>query len=454
MGTVRTAAVTAAGVVSLAAVLCGPALSEAVSTSLTAYADDVPAAAAPGAVYGPFAAPSQAGAGVVAGADAVPVPADGTAAAPAAASPVAASFTASGIPARVLDAYRAAAASAAPGCRLDWTLLAAVGHVESGHARGGRLDAAGRTTTPIVGPALDGGPGVRAITDSDGGRLDGDTVWDRAVGPMQFIPGTWAGSGADGNGDGRADPHQIDDATHAAARYLCAGGADLSTAAGARSAVLRYNASDAYATRVLYLAGAYRDGVPVRAGYPAVAGPVAPVAGPVAPAAPLPLPVGPVAPVAPAPVPAPVAPVPAPVAPVPVPGPVVPGPVVPPVPTTAPGTTTPGTTTPGTTTPPTSAPGTTTPAPTTSAPAPTTSAPATTSRSTTSTAPTAPTAPTGSASTTGGATTSGTTTAGTTTAGTTTAGTTTAGATAADPTCVPGSPTTAPTATTCPTPAP
>ena len=38
------------------------------------------------------------------------------------------------------------------------------------------------------------------------GRLDGDDTWDRAVGPMQFIPSTWAWSGRDGDGDGVAQP--------------------------------------------------------------------------------------------------------------------------------------------------------------------------------------------------------------------------------------------------------
>ncbi len=54
---------------------------------------------------------------------------------------------------------------------------------------------------PVRGPALSGGA-FSAIRDTDGGRYDGDPVWDRAVGPMQFIPGTWRIWGADGNGDG------------------------------------------------------------------------------------------------------------------------------------------------------------------------------------------------------------------------------------------------------------
>ncbi|MGW2563658.1 lytic transglycosylase domain-containing protein [Streptomyces sp. NPDC001514] len=159
-----------------------------------------------------------------------------------------------GIPARVLAAYRGAVrvlADARPGCGLGTPLLAAIGRVESGHARGGDLDATGRTRSPILGPRLDGGPGVMAIRDTDGGAYDGDSVWDRAVGPAQFIPSTWRRWGADGNGDGAADPHQLDDAWLAAGRYLCAAGGDLRDADGLRRAVLAYNHSEDYLHLVL-----------------------------------------------------------------------------------------------------------------------------------------------------------------------------------------------------------
>ncbi|MBC2902246.1 lytic murein transglycosylase [Streptomyces sp. PSKA01] len=152
------------------------------------------------------------------------------------------------LPASVFAAYRRAEArlaDSAPGCRLRWQLLAAVGQVESGQAGGGRVDAEGTTLTPIRGPRLDG---VRfaLIRDSDGGALDGDAVYDRAVGPMQFIPSTWAVWGADGNGDGRADPHNVFDAALAAGRYLCAGGRDLSVPGDLDAAILGYNHSGAY----------------------------------------------------------------------------------------------------------------------------------------------------------------------------------------------------------------
>jgi hypothetical protein len=95
------------------------------------------------------------------------------------------------------------------------------------------------------------GNGFAAIPDSDGGALDGDPHWDRAVGPMQFIPATWARWARDGDNDGVADPQDVEDATAASAAYLCAGGRDLATADGLRDAVLSYNHSIAYLMLVL-----------------------------------------------------------------------------------------------------------------------------------------------------------------------------------------------------------
>ncbi len=168
-----------------------------------------------------------------------------------------------GIPAAVLSAYQGAAGRLAverPRCGLPMVLLAAIGKVESGHARGGRVDQAGRTVTPILGPVLNGGPGIAAIRDTEGGSLDGDAVWDRAVGPMQFIPGTWATWGADATADGIRDPHNIRDAATAAGRYLCAGGRDLSEPEGLRAAILSYNRSAAYLRIVLTWMATYARG--------------------------------------------------------------------------------------------------------------------------------------------------------------------------------------------------
>ncbi|MET8243847.1 lytic transglycosylase domain-containing protein [Streptomyces sp. NPDC005202] len=156
--------------------------------------------------------------------------------------------TGGALPASVFAAYRHAEAElarTAPGCRLRWQLLAAIGQVESGQARGGRVTSDGTTVTPILGPRLTGGA-FAVVRDTDGGAYDGDAVYDRAVGPMQFIPSTWARWGADGNGDGRADPDNVYDAALAAGRYLCAGGRDLSDPADLDRAILGYNHSEAY----------------------------------------------------------------------------------------------------------------------------------------------------------------------------------------------------------------
>ncbi|MET8840915.1 lytic transglycosylase domain-containing protein [Streptomyces rubiginosohelvolus] len=153
-----------------------------------------------------------------------------------------------GIPASILAAYKQAERTVAttdPSCRLPWQLLAAIGKVESGQARGGRVDANGTASPRILGPALNG-QGFALIKDTDGGAYDGDAVHDRAVGPMQFIPSTWASWGQDANGDGRKDPNNIYDAALAAGRYLCANDRDLALAADLDQAVLSYNRSTEY----------------------------------------------------------------------------------------------------------------------------------------------------------------------------------------------------------------
>ncbi len=159
-----------------------------------------------------------------------------------------------GVPARALRAYGAAELAqrvATPECRLSWTTLAGIGRVESLHGGlSAELGADGVSRPRIVGVALDGSPGVQEIADTDGGRLDGDTTFDRAVGPMQFLPATWERFGVDGDGDGTADPHQIDDAARGAAAYLCGDGRDTADGAGWWDAVLTYNRSGEYARLV------------------------------------------------------------------------------------------------------------------------------------------------------------------------------------------------------------
>ncbi|WP_433268320.1 lytic transglycosylase domain-containing protein [Actinosynnema sp. CS-041913] len=167
------------------------------------------------------------------------------------------------IPTRALRAYAIAdlvMQSSQPACRVSWATLAGIGRIESHHGTIGglRLGEDGRPSKPIVGIPLDGSPGVKAIADSDGGVLDGDKTWDRAVGPMQFIPTTWARYATRANGDGNPpDPQNIDDAALAAARYLCSGGRDLNTGEGWWAAVMAYNNSVEYGQNVYSGADAY-----------------------------------------------------------------------------------------------------------------------------------------------------------------------------------------------------
>ncbi|NNE75011.1 MAG: hypothetical protein HKN26_15200 [Acidimicrobiales bacterium] len=130
------------------------------------------------------------------------------------------------IPAPLLSAYRYAAADAA--CDVPWTVLAGIGKVASNHGRvyGTRRTASGTVYPAILSEPLDGSDGRLAIADTDDGNWDGDPIWDRAVGPFQFIPSTWAFYAADGNGDHARDPQNLWDAATAAAAHLCAFGAD------------------------------------------------------------------------------------------------------------------------------------------------------------------------------------------------------------------------------------
>ena len=156
-----------------------------------------------------------------------------------------------GIPAVMLLAYRRAQqimATQQPSCHLPWWLLAGIGQVESDQADGGRVDAQGNTLTPILGPVLDGANGYAALPASGGG-------WQRAIGPMQFLPSTWSTWGGGGN------PNNVYDAALAAGRYLCVGGWNLSDPAQQVMAVFSYNHSDSYVQLVLSWAYAFAGGV-------------------------------------------------------------------------------------------------------------------------------------------------------------------------------------------------
>lgn len=166
-----------------------------------------------------------------------------------------------GIPSRALAAYTGASlrvASEYPQCGLGWNTLAGIGHVESAHGtiHGSHIGDDGVARPAIVGIPLTG-RSSQAIRDTDAGELDGDTVWDRAVGPMQFIPATWELWGADGNRDGVRDPQNIDDSALAAARYLCDVGGDLTVPANWIAAIHAYNPTVEYNNLVADAASYY-----------------------------------------------------------------------------------------------------------------------------------------------------------------------------------------------------
>ena len=168
-----------------------------------------------------------------------------------------------GIGTVALEAYALASVRLAqeqPKCHVGWTTLAGIGAIESGHGTNGgsRLRADGTTSRPILGPALDGSSGMARIpSDKQSERWHGDTQWDHAVGPMQFIPSTWRTWGSDGNADGTSDPNNVVDAAYAAGRYLCASGRDMRTGEGWTQAIFSYNHSDDYVRSVVARANSY-----------------------------------------------------------------------------------------------------------------------------------------------------------------------------------------------------
>jgi len=211
--------------------------------------------------------------------DLTPTSAPPTAGAPVVAAPTAAGAPASsvpvvdpawvtatanrvGIPAPAVLAYARATVMSDADCGLGWTTLAGIGWVESQHGTiGGRsLRADGTSSSRILGPALDGvGPvaAIRASPESE--AWHGDARWDHAVGQLQFIPSTWADWASDGDGNGVADPNDIDDAAYAAARYLCADGRDLSTGAGWAGGIYSYNHAQSYVDAVHAAATVYAE---------------------------------------------------------------------------------------------------------------------------------------------------------------------------------------------------
>ena len=158
-----------------------------------------------------------------------------------------------------------------PACRqFPTSVLAAIGYVETRHGTygGRRVNSRGVVTPSLFGVRLDGRlAGTVVIRDTDNGHYDRDGRYDRAVGPMQFIPSTWrnvaANHNVDGSGDGIENPQNIHDAALAAAHYLCdaarRSGQPIHTRAGLTAALRSYNASTAYRNAVLARAARYRS---------------------------------------------------------------------------------------------------------------------------------------------------------------------------------------------------
>jgi membrane-bound lytic murein transglycosylase B len=196
----------------------------------------------------------------------VPVPGSIAPAVPdGAADATVAGASTSGIPSAALSAYQRAAQiidAADTTCNVPWELIAAIGRVESNHGQygGNTLNSDGVSEPGVFGPQLNGKNGTQAIMDTDGGQLDQDPVYDRAVGPMQFIPSTWSSVKVDADGDGQRNPQDIDDASLASGVYLCSGNDDLSSRAGQQAAVFRYNHSQSYVDLVLRIMEAYSQG--------------------------------------------------------------------------------------------------------------------------------------------------------------------------------------------------
>jgi len=191
---------------------------------------------------------------------------------PSVALPVDQQTAAAAIPARVLAAYVNAAHltdSAEAQCRVSWQMLAGIGLIESDNARsGGSADPGwdGVANPPIFGPVLDGRDHNARVPDTDHGRYDGDRRWDRAVGPMQIMPATWAVFAADGNHDGNRNPQDIDDAALAASDYLCTAARQLNEPRHLVRALYAYNHSFAYVRAVLTAIAGYLQIDPAKLG--------------------------------------------------------------------------------------------------------------------------------------------------------------------------------------------
>lgn len=177
-----------------------------------------------------------------------------------------------GFSARALRAYGNAEQTlkqTMPECHLQWTTLAGLAFIESQHGTygGAQVRADGTTSHKIRGVQLDGKHDTQRIRDTDKGVLDGNSQYDVAMGPFQFIPETWRHFGVDANGDGVANPDNIDDAAVTAGRYLCHNDRDLAVPEQWQQAILSYNCSMKYVRAVYRAASAYGQGRGLRWNY-------------------------------------------------------------------------------------------------------------------------------------------------------------------------------------------
>ncbi|MEU9190808.1 C40 family peptidase [Streptomyces sp. NPDC048484] len=166
--------------------------------------------------------------------------------------------SAADIPPRMLTAYKKAVQQVdkhVPKCQgMRWPVLAGIAKVESNHAVGRNIADTGDIRPKIYGVLLNGsgaGGNTTSFPDTDGGKWDGNSQGERAVGPFQFLPSTWEGVWKDAGGTTVADPHNADDAALGAAIYLCGNGRDLTKRAQLKAAILQYNQSGEYVANVL-----------------------------------------------------------------------------------------------------------------------------------------------------------------------------------------------------------
>ncbi|WNS79354.1 lytic transglycosylase domain-containing protein [Domibacillus sp. DTU_2020_1001157_1_SI_ALB_TIR_016] len=149
------------------------------------------------------------------------------------------------IPEEYMPIYKAAAEEYG----IPWELLAAHHRVETKFS----------TMDPMVSPAGAEGPmqfmpctfvGWEHPTCSGLGK--GNIPEEEKTDPA--VIAKYGGYGVDANGDGKADPFNVEDAIYSAAHYLSENGA---ADGDMKRAIFAYNQSDQYVSDILYYVGEY-----------------------------------------------------------------------------------------------------------------------------------------------------------------------------------------------------